>query len=107
VRIEPSAAEALVPDDFVVRAAPTATLLMGGAECGDARTTGEQGRASFGWSSIVVEPPEEIEPDVVIDGPAGALDAWLWHRGDESELSVVGDAEVRLRFLSVVEHPIN
>lgn len=55
----------------------------------------------------VVEPPEEIEPDVVIDGPAGALDAWLWHRGDESELSVVGDAEVRQRFLSVVEHPIN
>lgn len=55
----------------------------------------------------VVEEPEDIEPDVVIDGPAGALDAWLWHRGDESELSVVGDSEVRQRFLSVVEHPIN
>lgn len=55
----------------------------------------------------VVDEPADIEPDVVIDGPAGALDAWLWHRGDESELSVVGDSEVRLRFLSVVEHPIN
>jgi len=55
----------------------------------------------------VVDAPEDIEPDVVIDGPAGALDAWLWHRGDEDELSVVGDAEVRSRFLAIIEHAIN
>lgn len=55
----------------------------------------------------VVEEPADTEPDVVIDGPAGDLDAWLWHRGDATDLSVVGDPEVRQRFLSVVEHPIN
>ena len=55
----------------------------------------------------VVDAPEDVEPDVVIDGPAGALDAWLWHRGDDSKLSVVGDAEVRSRFLAVVEHAIS
>ena len=33
----------------------------------------------------VVDPPAgDDEPDVVIDGPAAALDLWLWSRGDDT-----------------------
>lgn len=45
--------------------------------------------------------------DVVLTGPAGALDAWLWRRGEDTEISVAGDAEVYDRFRSCVNHPIN
>lgn len=55
----------------------------------------------------VVDAPADLEPDVVIDGPAGALNAWLWHRGDDDELSVAGDKAIHDRFLTVVAHPIN
>ena len=55
----------------------------------------------------VVEAPDDVEPDVVVDGPAGALDAWLWHRGDDSEISVAGDRAVFDRFLAAVSHPID
>jgi hypothetical protein len=50
---------------------------------------------------------EEVEPDVVIDGPAAALDLWLWSRGDDAALSVAGDADVLARFRAVVDSPIN
>ncbi len=41
----------------------------------------------------VVDAPEdpEVEPDVVIDGTAAALDLWLWSRDGDEDLSVVGD----------------
>ncbi len=57
----------------------------------------------------VVAPPDdaEVEPDVVIDGPAAALDLWLWSRGDDAEISVVGDPDVRARFRAIVESPLN
>ena len=55
----------------------------------------------------LVPAPDDVEPDVVIDGPAAALDAWLWHRGDDSELSIAGDRAVLDRFRAVVSHPIN
>ncbi len=55
----------------------------------------------------VVQAPDDLEPDVVVDGTAAALDAWLWHRADDSELSVAGDREVLERFLTVLKHPIN
>jgi hypothetical protein len=54
-----------------------------------------------------VEPPADVEPDVVIDGPAAALDAWLWHRGDDADLSVAGDREVLTRFRAIVATPID
>ena len=34
-----------------------------------------------GWS-----PTPGVEPDAVVSGPAAALDAWLWRRGDDSEI---------------------
>lgn len=55
----------------------------------------------------VVDAPDDLEPDVVLDGPAGALDAWLWHRGDDSEISVAGDRAVFDRFLAVISQPID
>ncbi len=57
----------------------------------------------------VVDPPtdDQVEPDVVIDGPAAALDLWLWSRGDDTDLSVVGDPDVLARFRAVVDSPIN
>lgn len=55
----------------------------------------------------LIEAPADLEPDVVIDGPAAALDAWLWHRGDERDLSIVGDVAVLDRFRAIVASPIN
>lgn len=56
----------------------------------------------------VVEPPgDDVEPDVVIDGPAAALDLWLWSRGDDAEISVAGDEATYARFRAVVGSPIN
>jgi uncharacterized protein (TIGR03083 family) len=57
----------------------------------------------------VVPAPDdrETEPDVVVDGPAAALDLWLWSRGGEDEISVVGDEEVHARFRTIVDSPIN
>ena len=57
----------------------------------------------------VVDPPDDetVEPDVVVDGPAAALDLWLWSRGDDADLSVVGDQDVLARFRAVVDSPID
>lgn len=55
----------------------------------------------------VVDEPDDAEPDFVVDGPAGALDAWLWHRGDDSALSVAGDRDVHARFARILEQPID
>lgn len=44
--------------------------------------------------------------DAVVSGPAAALDAWLWRRGDDSEVHVTGDRDVYDRFRVAVNHPI-
>jgi uncharacterized protein (TIGR03083 family) len=49
----------------------------------------------------------DVEPDVVVDGPAAALDLWLWDRGGDDEISVAGDAEVYERFRAIAGTPIN
>ena len=56
----------------------------------------------------VVAPPADpdTEPDVVVDGPAAALDLWLWDRGGDEEVSVAGDRSVFERFRAVVATPI-
>jgi len=50
---------------------------------------------------------DELEPDVVVDGPAAALDLWLWSRGDDAQVSVAGDRGVHERFTAIVASPIN
>jgi uncharacterized protein (TIGR03083 family) len=53
----------------------------------------------------VVDDPG-TEPDAVVSGPAGALDAWLWRRGDDSEIRIHGDKAVYDHFRLAVNHPI-
>jgi len=57
----------------------------------------------------VVDAPEdhEVEPDVVVDGTAAALDLWLWSRAGDEDVSVVGDQGVLERFRAIVGSPIN
>jgi uncharacterized protein (TIGR03083 family) len=47
------------------------------------------------------------QPAGVISGTADDLDAWLWHRRDDSGLAVEGDRAVLDRFLEVLKQPIN
>ena len=47
-----------------------------------------------------VVPEPGTEPDAVVSGPAGPMDAWLWHRGDDTSLKT-GDEGGRWDF----EHP--
>jgi uncharacterized protein (TIGR03083 family) len=57
---------------------------------------------------VVAAPEDEdVEPDVVVDGTAQALDLWLWNRADDSAISVVGDDTIHERFRAVVGTPIN
>lgn len=55
--------------------------------------------------TVVVDPG--VEADAVVGGPAGALDAWLWRRGDDSEVTVTGDEQIYDLFRTCVNHPID
>jgi uncharacterized protein (TIGR03083 family) len=48
-----------------------------------------------------------VEPAGSVRGAADDLDAWLWHRRDDSGLVVEGDRAVLDRFLAVLQQPIN
>ncbi len=56
---------------------------------------------------VSVVPDPGGEPDVVVDGPAGALDAWLWRRGDDHDIRVAGDRAVYDQFRRAVDQPID
>lgn len=56
---------------------------------------------------VVDAPTDDVEPDVVVDGPAAALDLWLWSRGDDTEVSVAGDRTVLAKFRAIVDQPID
>jgi len=53
---------------------------------------------------VVADPG--VEPDACVSGPAGAVDAWLWRRGDDSEIHVTGDKAVYDHFRLAINHPI-
>lgn len=69
----------------------------------------ETGKSYSGAEDFhVVEAPDgDVEPDVVVDGPAAALDLWLWDRGDDAEISVAGDEATYARFRAVVDSPLD
>lgn len=54
---------------------------------------------------VVADPGTDA--DCVVEGPAGALDVWLWRRGDDAQLRVHGDLDVYDRFRAAVDHPID
>jgi uncharacterized protein (TIGR03083 family) len=57
---------------------------------------------------VVAAPDDaDVEPDVVVDGPAAALDLWLWNRGGDADISTAGDRGVLERFTAIVASPIN
>ncbi len=56
---------------------------------------------------IAVVPDPGGEPDAVVDGPAGAIDAWLWRRGDDREIRVAGDRAVYDHFRRAVDQPLD
>ncbi len=56
---------------------------------------------------ISVVPDDGTEPDVVVTGAAGALDAWLWRRRDDTGITVAGDERVYTRFRGIVDNPID
>lgn len=62
---------------------------------------------SYDDPDIHVVPAPGVEPDAVVAGPAAALDTWLWHRGDDAEITVTGDLDIYGRFRSAVDNPIN
>ena len=45
--------------------------------------------------------------DAVVTGPAGALDAWLWHRRDDAGIDVTGDGAVLDHAREVLGQPID
>ncbi|MFE6649463.1 maleylpyruvate isomerase family mycothiol-dependent enzyme [Nocardioides sp. NPDC057772] len=52
------------------------------------------------------EIPAGTEPDVVIQGPAADLDAWLWRRRDDEGIQVTGDKDIYERFRALTNQAI-
>lgn len=52
------------------------------------------------------EIPAGTEPDVVIEGPAADLDAWLWRRRDDEGIQVTGDTDIYERFRALTNQAI-
>ena len=80
----------------------------------DTTDTGEEFWVRFGMfsgtdpdSGTTYADEEDFHVVDAPDGPAAALDLWLWSRGDDAEVSVVGDDAVLARFRAIVQTPIN
>jgi uncharacterized protein (TIGR03083 family) len=50
--------------------------------------------------------PAGTEPDVVIEGTAADLDAWLWRRRDDEDIQVTGDNDIYERFRALTNQAI-
>ncbi|MCY7402283.1 MAG: hypothetical protein LH477_15260 [Nocardioides sp.] len=72
-------------------------------------TDPDSGRSYAGEEDfhVVAAPGGDVEPDVVVDGPAAAPDLWLWSRGDDSQVSVAGDEATYARFRAIVDSPLD
>jgi uncharacterized protein (TIGR03083 family) len=55
---------------------------------------------------ISVVPDPGGDPDAVVEGLAGDVDSWLWRRGDDAGIRVVGDKDVYSRFRACIDQPI-
>lgn len=68
--------------------------------------TSPEGEEYAGEPHLDVVPDPGHEPDVVVEGLAGAVDAWLWRRRDDSGIDVLGDPQVYAAFRTRVDQPI-
>ncbi|WP_091042215.1 maleylpyruvate isomerase family mycothiol-dependent enzyme [Nocardioides sp. YR527] len=50
--------------------------------------------------------PADTEPDVVIEGTAADLDAWLWRRRDDEGIRVAGDRDIYDSFRALTNQAI-
>ncbi len=70
-------------------------------------TDPESGKAYLDEPDLNVVPDPGTEPDAVVAGPAGPLDAWLWKRGDDAAVSLTGDHDVCARFAALIAADID
>lgn len=68
--------------------------------------TSPDGVERAGEPDLHVVPAPGTAADAVVSGTAADLDAWLWHRGDDSGIHVTGDKDVYARARLVLEQPI-
>lgn len=69
--------------------------------------TAPDGRVYADENDLHVVPDPGTAADVVVSGPAGALDAWLWHRRDKSGIDVTGDSAAWDHAREVLDQPID
>jgi uncharacterized protein (TIGR03083 family) len=69
--------------------------------------TTPDGEEISGEQDMHVVPDPGVEPDTVVTGDAGPMDAWLWRRRDDEGITVTGDLDVYDRARAVLKHPIN
>lgn len=68
--------------------------------------TSPEGVEHSGEDDIHVVDEPGVEPDAVVTGLAGDLDAWLWRRRDDTGIHVAGDRGIYDRFRVCVNQPI-
>lgn len=79
-------------------------------ELGRVSGTSPKGDSLEDEPDLSVVPAEKIpagtEPDVVIEGTAAHLDAWLWRRRDDEGIQVTGDKDIYERFRALTNQAI-
>jgi uncharacterized protein (TIGR03083 family) len=68
--------------------------------------TSPDGVAYDAEPDIAVVPDPGTDPDAVVEGLAGDVDAWLWRRRDDAGIHVAGDRSIYARFRACVDQPI-
>ncbi len=66
---------------------------------------GDRSYADEADLSVIDDPG--VEPDCLISGQAGSLDAWLWRRTGTDGIDVTGDRAVYAAFREIVDNPID
>lgn len=69
--------------------------------------TAPDGTVHTGEPDQHVVPAPAVAADVVVTGTAARLDAWLWHRYDDSGITIEGDPAVWARAATVLEQAID
>ncbi|WP_244927873.1 maleylpyruvate isomerase family mycothiol-dependent enzyme [Nocardioides sp. W7] len=93
------------PQERYVRVECTDTGDATWVQLGHFRGTGPDGTVHDG-ADLRVVPARSAPALATVSGPAAALDAWLWHRGDDGEIGVEGDRSAYADFRACVDVPI-